>query len=129
MFPEIGSLEIQKIEVHQDHEESENLFTPALRQSQLAEIKSNWNLKVMAAIEKAVSVDPYTRDLPEGTVVPAVVAANWSGNTDIRPRLLDKSTGQFRLIDTGSMITAAKMIRVLVNFLATILIKCLYDER
>ena len=45
--------------------------------------------------------------MPEGTVVPAVEAATWSGrNVDIRPRLFDKASGQFRLVDSGSMITA-----------------------
>ena len=73
----------------------------------MAGVRSNWNTKVIAAIEKAVLIDPYKLDVPEGTVVPAVEAVNWSGTSDIRPRLLDKSTGKFRLIDSGLMITAA----------------------
>ena len=93
--------------MNEDTETESDLFKPAARQSHLAGVRSNWNTKVIAAIEKAVLIDPYKLDVPEGTVVPAVEAVNWSGTSDIRPRLLDKSTGKFRLIDSGSMITAA----------------------
>ena len=56
----------------------------------------------------AQSVNPYESDLPMGTVVPAVDAVNWSignRNCDIRPRLVDKSTGKARLLDSGSQIS------------------------
>ena len=92
-----------------EENESDYLFPkPAARQSHVAGLK--WDQAVMAAIEKAVMVDPYKADVPDGTVIPAVEAVDWSGNSDIRPRLLDKSTGQFRLLDSGSMITAAKKL-------------------
>ena len=100
-------MQIQKIELHEDTETESDLFKPAARQSHSAGVRSNWNTKFMAAIEKAVLINPYKQDVPEGTLVPAVEAVNWSGTSDIRPRLLDKSTGKFRLIDSGSMITAA----------------------
>ena len=67
---------------------------------------SNWNRLVVAALERASEVNPYSRDLPEGSVVPAIEAVNWSGTGDIRPRLWDKKSGRHRLIDSGSMITA-----------------------
>ena len=61
-------------------------------------------------MERAVTVksilNPFKPDLPDSTVVPAVEAVDWSGNSDIRPRIWDNSAGQFRLIDSRSMITA-----------------------
>ena len=61
-----------------------------------------------ASIEVASQVNPFQKDIPEGVVIPAVDAVNWSigRNVDIRPRLYDKASGQFRLVDSGSMITA-----------------------
>ena len=56
----------------------------------------------------AASVNPYESDLPEGTVVRAIDALDWSvgrRNCDIRPRLYDKSSGKNRLVDSGSQIT------------------------
>ena len=63
----------------------------------------------MSALQVAESVNPYESDLPEGSVVRAIDAVNWSigqRNCDIRPRLVDKATGIKRLIDTGSQISA-----------------------
>ena len=52
-------------------------------------------------------VDTGQVDLPVGVVIPAVDAVGGSfSNCDIRPRLLDKKSGRFRLIDSGSQITA-----------------------
>ena len=41
-------------------------------------------------------------------MIPTLDAVGWSfkGNVDVRPRLVDKSTGQSRLIDSGAQITA-----------------------
>ena len=67
----------------------------------------------MAALEVAVNVNPFESDVPIGTVIPSVSAVGWqvgARNCDIRPRLLDKSSGQFRLIDSGSMITATSKL-------------------
>ena len=49
-------------------------------------------------------------DLPVGVIVPSVDAVGWTPdrNVDIRPRLVDKSTGQARLIDSGAMISATR---------------------
>ena len=56
----------------------------------------------------AAAINPYESDLPEGTVIRAVDALKWSvgqRNCDIRPRLIDKSSGKVRLIDSGSQIS------------------------
>ena len=92
MFPQISAIEIQnKIDLNEEMEtESESLFTPASGQSHLAGLK--WNLGVMAAIQHAARVDPYKMDVKDGTVVPAIEAVDWTGSSDIRPRLLDKAT-------------------------------------
>ena len=55
-------------------------------------------------------LNPFKPDLPDSTVVPAVEAVDWSGNSNIRPRIWDNSAGQFRLIDSGSMITATQRL-------------------
>ena len=50
-----------------------------------------------------MTVDPLKPDLPDGTVVPAVEAVDWSRNSDIRPRILDTtntSWGWNRMIST-----------------------------
>ena len=81
--------------------ESETLFqTPQSRQS-------HFQNAVLAAVEVAASIDPYEKLLPEGLEVPALDACNWFGrNVDIRPKLVDKSSGVERLIDTGAQISA-----------------------
>ena len=66
---------------------------------------------VVSALEVAKSVNPYESDLPEGTVIPAVSAVDWlvgQRNCDIRPRLMDKSTGISRLLDSGSQISVTR---------------------
>ena len=66
---------------------------------------------VVSALELAAEVDPYQKDIPEGTVIRAVDALKWrpgQNQCDIRPRLLDKSTGINRLVDTGSQISVTK---------------------
>ena len=88
---------------------SESFISAASRQSHKAELQYKWNLMSMEAIEIAAAVDPLQTDLSPGVVIPAVDAVDWTNgfrNCDVRPRLLDKSSGKFRLIDSGSMITA-----------------------
>ena len=72
-------------------------------------VRENWDKLTISALQVAANVDPFEKDVPIGTEIPFVSAVDWkigAGNCDIRPRLLDKSTGQFRLIDSGSQITA-----------------------
>ena len=78
--------------------ESDFLFQASPRQSQ-------FNEAVNAAIEIAAQVDPYKTIIREGVVIPTLDAVNWSGNVDIRPRLVEKS-GVERLIDSGAQISA-----------------------
>ena len=108
MFSSVESIEIQEeIDLYQAKEpESDYDFFHSGRSPN--SVKQNWDKLVIASLEKAGRVNPWSVDLPAGTVVPAVEAVNWSGTGDIRPRLWDKSSGQFRLIDSGSMITATK---------------------
>ena len=90
-------MEIKKIELHEAAENESDFFhSPArIRQSQLAVIQNNWNGKVVAALAVASKVNPYKSDIPVGTVVPAIDAVDWQvANCDVRPRLIDKSTGE-----------------------------------
>ena len=65
---------------------------------------------MISALEVASEINPYLEDVPVGTVIRAIDAVDWSlgRNCDIRPRLLDKSSGITRLIDSGSQISVAK---------------------
>ena len=75
-------------------------------------IKSRWTYRTIAslsvdALYQSEYVDTGQVDLPLGSVVPTVDAVNSSfRNCDIRQRLFDKKSGQFRLLDSGSQITA-----------------------
>ena len=63
------------------------------------------------AFEIAALVDPFKSDLPVGVEIPAVSAVGWVNgqqNVDIRPRLVDKSSGEARLLDSGAQISATK---------------------
>ena len=101
MFPTISSLEIQDPIISSETEESESNFfyTPTVRQSQIASV----NLNGFGSI----SEDRF------GEVVPSINALHWSidqTNCDVRPRLLDKSTGVYRLLDTGSQISTTSRL-------------------
>ena len=103
MFPSLNAIEIQKpiIEIEETENESELFFTSGWS-------RENWNLKVVAALEKASQIDPYKGDIPVGTVIPATQAVGWingQSSCDVRPRLVDDSTGVERLIDTGSQVS------------------------
>ena len=92
--------------------ESDSLFAAPSRQSQqeVAQIQSSWNNLVVSALSVASEIDPYYKSIPAGTVIRAIDAVGWSPNQncDIRPRLLDKSTGEARLLDSGAQISATK---------------------
>ena len=63
----------------------------------------------MAAMEVAAEVDPFASDLPVGVEIPAIDAVGWfrgHRNVDIRPRVVDTSTGQSRLLDSGAQLSA-----------------------
>ena len=73
-------------------------------------LKNNYARIQLSAVTVELDTTSSAR-LPLGSVVSAVEAKDWSPavhNCDIRPRLLDKATGAFRLIDSGSQITATR---------------------
>ena len=49
-------------------------------------------------------------DIPIGVVLPSISAVGWTPTqtVDIRPRLVDSSTGQARLLDSGAQISATQ---------------------
>ena len=69
-----------------------------------------WDKLVVAALSVAETIDPFKIDPPEGQVLSALEAQCWSigRNSDIRPRLHDKSVGIDRLIDSGSQISVTR---------------------
>ena len=100
------------MEIHkpylQNQNESEILF-PLADSGQSQQRLESWDSLVVGALEVASNINPYLSDLPVGTVVPSLDAVGWSvgqRNCDIRPRLYDKSSDTFRLVDSGSQITA-----------------------
>ena len=104
MFPSLSALEIQ--DSHNLNTASESLQAD-FRQSHKQALQNSWNSLTLAAMSVAERVDPFQADIPAGVVVSAAEALNWSNpSCDVRPRLLDKSTGTFRMIDSGSQITA-----------------------
>ena len=104
MFPSLNAIEIQNPIVEDIETESE-LFIPSRKSPNISE---NWNSQVVAALNIASHIDPYQKDIPIGTVIPAAQAVGWingQGSCDIRPRFVDKSTGIARLLDTGSQVS------------------------
>ena len=86
------------------------LNSTTVRQSQnkVENLRAGWDKLVVSALTIAEAVNPYQADLPIGTVIPAIEAVDWlvgNRNCDIRPRLVDKSTGKARLLDSGSQIS------------------------
>ena len=76
-----------------------------------SQIRSDWDKLIVSALSVAEQVDPFQNDLPEGTILRAVDALdhrNGHRNCDIRPRLLDKSSGISRLVDSGSQISVTR---------------------
>ena len=95
--------------VNQETESDYTFVQASDRQSPFSD-NHTWNKLVLAAVERASHVNPFTKDLPVGTIIPAVEAVNWESNGDVRPRLYDHASKSFRLIDSGSMITATKKL-------------------
>ena len=109
-------MEIQKPKLFDAHETSiDNSFPKneaTSRQSPFSQklqwVKNNYDKFQVSAMAVELDTSCSSR-VPIGSVVSAVEAKNWSRsvhNCDIRPRLLDKSTGVTRLVDSGSQITA-----------------------
>ena len=102
LYPQIDTLEIQTSNLLYNQEtdhESEHFF-----QNQAEPFYSS--SFAMESIEV-----PEVPDLPIGEVIPSVDAVGWSDkgyNVDIRPRLVDSSTGEARLLDSGAQLSATK---------------------
>ena len=112
LFPSMSSIEIQNPALSVETESNPDLFSQAslARRSQS---QKQWNSLVISAMKVASAIDPFEENLPVGTVVPSVSVLDWQvgrHNCDLRPRLTDKSTGEARMIDTGSMITATRRL-------------------
>ena len=111
LFPSISAIEIQKPIVDQETVELDYLLHSInVRQShkEIETLAAGWDKLVVSALAIAGNVDPFQSALPIGSEVPAVEAVNWKPgdrHCDIRPRLIDKSTGKARMIDSGSQIT------------------------
>ena len=95
-------------------EAEQSLESLTTRRSQLLqEAQVKFNALALESIEIAASIDPFQPNLPEGVEIPAVEAVGWirgHRNCDLRPRLVDKSTGVARLIDTGAQLSATKRL-------------------
>ena len=71
--------------------------------------KARYDSMTLSAIQIASEVNPFVPNLPEGIVVPTIDAVGWQKghrSVDIRPRVVDKSTGQSRLLDSGAQLSA-----------------------
>ena len=77
------------------------------------EAQASFSQMAIESLEIAANVDPYQSDLQVGVEIPAVLASGWVNgqrNVDIRPRLVDSSSGEARLIDTGAQISATRRL-------------------
>ena len=100
LFPHIDTMEIQtkNIIFSQERHESELFFHNQAEPFQTSSF-------AMESLE----IQP---EIPIGEIIPSIEAVNWQekgyANVDIRPRLVDSSTGEVRLIDSGAQLSAAK---------------------
>ena len=106
MYPQIDTLEINPADflINQNHE-SEFLFTNQAVPSSNCTIESleSWSDYTIESLEVATESENLVPDIPLGEIIPTVEAVNWhkkGHNVDIRPRLVDSSTGEARLLTT-----------------------------
>ena len=95
MYPQIDTLEIQSDQlILQQDQDSDLLF-----QDQAEPSTSSFSID-------SLELQP---EVPVGEIIPTLDAVDWvNKHIDIRPRLVDSSTGEARLIDTGAQLSAAK---------------------
>ena len=109
LFPQIDSLEIYSDFKLQDQQALSSLsFSASPRQSQI-EAKVRFEAMTLAAVQVAADIDPFESDLPVGVEIPTIDAVDWvkgRRGVDIRPRVVDTSTGQSRLLDSGAQLSA-----------------------
>ena len=105
-------MEIQNFIESDQESVSGSFLQSGIRCSQTEnQVKSDWDKLIVSALQVAEQVNPFQTDLPEGTILRAVDAmghVNGYRNCDIRPRLLDRSSGINRLVDSGSQISVTK---------------------
>ena len=73
------------------------------------EAKVQYDSMTLASLQIASEVDPFVTNLPVGVEIPTIDAVGWTKghrSVDIRPRLVDRSTGQSRLLDSGAQLSA-----------------------
>ena len=104
MFPKLSTMEINgNFTLTEEANEFESLFD----HDTVRQWPEGFGAVSLASMEVTnTSSEP---DLPIGVVIPTLDAVDWSNgyrNVDVRPRLIDKSTNQARLVDTGAQITA-----------------------
>ena len=101
LFPQLDTLEIQtdNLVLNQVRHESSHLF-----QNQAEPPQSS-------SIEFSIDSLELEPEIPIGEIIPSIEAVKWQNkgytNVDIRPRLVDSSTGEARLIDSGAQLSAA----------------------
>ena len=96
--------------MEQESNESELFFQASDSRRCRQEAQTKWEQLQISALQVASAVDPFETDLPVGVIIPTLDAVGWSSgrrNVDIRPRLVDKSSGEVRLLDSGAQISAA----------------------
>ena len=102
MFPQLGAIET---EIH----DAEVLLKQKSQKSSLLLQASSQVESSLGAIEIGSLEVHQGADLPVGEVIPSVDAVGWVNghrNVDIRPRLVDSSSGEARLIDSGAQLSA-----------------------
>ena len=72
MFPSLNAIEIQRpiVDIEDTEANESDLFFTSGWSRELSE---NWNLSVVAALKIASQIDPYQKDIPVGTVIPAAL--------------------------------------------------------
>ena len=107
-------MEIQTDMIYKEQPDSAFLFQASPRPDPYHEAKQNYELGVIAAMEIAANIDLEqgieVSAAEQGIEVSAAEVRDWvSGhrNVDIHQRLVDKTSGQSRLKDSGAQISAA----------------------
>ena len=102
-------MEINRLPNFINEDSVDSLILPTQSKQSLNSEKFQYDQMVLGAMEVASGVDPFLENLPIGVEVPTLSAVGWSKgkhNVDIRPRLVDKSTGIARLVDSGAQLSA-----------------------
>ena len=104
LFPHLDSMKIYTNFVEQEKESVYKSFIKS-SMSRRCHIKSDEIYNV-----SALELDKTSPVVKVGVEIPTIDAVGWSkplNGVDIRPKLVDRSTGMARLVDSGAMISAA----------------------